>query len=62
MPFDVKFQNDLLELILDTPNCAVNIFDRPTATQLLDILARVRSSNTTAVVFRMPNQAASSTV
>lgn len=51
MPFSVRAQDGVLMLELDTPGSAINIFNRATAEQLLEILAGVRPSNTRAIVF-----------
>jgi enoyl-CoA hydratase/carnithine racemase len=52
MPFEVSRRDGVLHLSLDTPNCAVNIFDRRTAEQLRELLPQVSPRDTRAVVFR----------
>jgi enoyl-CoA hydratase/carnithine racemase len=52
MPFAIQERDRVLYLTLDTPGCAVNIFNRTTAEQLVTILGRVQPKTTRAVVFR----------
>jgi enoyl-CoA hydratase/carnithine racemase len=50
-PFRCETVDDVLYLTLDTPGCAVNIFTRQAAAQLLDILRDVSPARVRAVVF-----------
>jgi enoyl-CoA hydratase/carnithine racemase len=52
MPLSATKIDGVLTLTLDTPGAAVNIFDRPTARQALQILAAVDPGDTRAVVVR----------
>jgi enoyl-CoA hydratase/carnithine racemase len=52
MPFSTTCIDGVLTLTLDTPGASVNIFNRATAKQTLDILAGVRAGDTRAVVLR----------
>jgi enoyl-CoA hydratase/carnithine racemase len=52
MPFTTTCTDGVLTLTLDTPGASVNIFNRATAKQALEILAGVREANTRAVVLR----------
>lgn len=51
MPFDIEKRSDVLYLSLDTPSCAVNIFNNETARQVSDIFAKI-DKGLKAVVFR----------
>lgn len=51
MPFDIEKRSSVLYLSLDTPSCAVNIFNNETARQLCDIFAKI-DKDVRAIVFR----------
>lgn len=52
MPFDVAASDGVLTLTLDTPGSPINVFNRATAAQLVDILADVTPATTRAIVFQ----------
>jgi enoyl-CoA hydratase/carnithine racemase len=52
MPFSTTRTDGVLTLTLDTPAASVNIFNRATALQTLQILGSVRPEDTRAVVIR----------
>lgn len=51
MPFTASERDGVLTLTLDTPGSPINIFNHPTAHQLIDIMARVDPKTTRAIVF-----------
>ena len=52
MPFTISRQGKVLYLTLDTPGCAVNIFNQRCAEQLLSLLPQLNPTTTQAVVFQ----------
>jgi enoyl-CoA hydratase/carnithine racemase len=52
MPIEARENDGLLTLTVDTPGSTVNVFTRPTAHQLCEIMAAVDAAHTRAIVFR----------
>ena len=52
VPFEARESDGVLTLTLDTPESTVNIFTRPTAHQVCEIMAAIDLAHTRAIVFR----------